>query len=298
MATAGPVPELHVMAGALVGRDGRVLVAQRPAGKVQAGRWEFPGGKKHPAETREDGLVRELQEELGIEPTEMRPLLKVRHEYPAGEAGELPRRVLIDAWVVTAWRGTPAGLDGQALQWVAPAALPDIDLLEADAPLVTALRLPAVLARATDAAGLARRAARAPRARERLGWLLDATWDWAAPEARSVLAEARAKGDVVLAMGGAWRAAEAALLDGVLVASSAGLPADLPARQLRGVEVSDLAGALAARAEGAQFLCVRDPALDARALEGLAAAGLPLVVDATRPREGGHGHATTKLWWR
>jgi len=291
------VPELHVMAGALVGKDGRVLIAQRPEGKAHAGKWEFPGGKKHPAEVPQQGLYRELVEELGIEVTEARPLLKVRHEYPAGVAGELPRRVLIDAWVVTGWRGLPAGLDGQRLQWVSSQELESIDLLEADAPLVTALRLPAVLARATDAVSLRARAARAPRSRERLGWWLDGTWDFSAPLTREVLAEVRARGDVLLAGGAQWCPAAGECLDGVVWAAEQE-PQPLPANLLAGQVANTLLEAHASVMAGMRFLCVRDPTLDARALEVLSTVGLPLVVDATNPREGGHEIATTKLWWR
>lgn len=291
------VPELHVMAGALVGKDGRVLVAQRPEGKAHAGKWEFPGGKKHPAEVPQQGLYRELVEELGIEVTEARPLLKVRHEYPAGVAGELPRRVLIDAWVVTGWRGLPAGLDGQRLQWVTPEALEEIDLLEADAPLVTALRLPAVLARATDAASLRVRAARAPRSRERLGWWLDGAWNFDDPHTREVLAEVRARGDVLLAGGAQWCPAAGECLDGVVWAVEQE-PQPLPANLLAGQVANTLLEARASVTAGMRFLCVRDPSLDARDLAVLSAVGLPLVVDATKSREGGHELATTKLWWR
>ena len=291
------VPELHVMAGALVGKDGRVLIAQRPEGKAHAGKWEFPGGKKHPAEVPQQGLYRELVEELGIEVTEARPLLKVRHEYAAGVAGELPRRVLIDAWVVTGWRGLPAGLDGPRLQWVTPEALENIDLLEADAPLVTALRLPAVLARATDAVSLRARAARAPRSRERLGWWLDGAWDFNDSHTHEVLAEVRGRGDVLLAGGAQWCAAAGEYLDGV-VWSAGEEPQALPAGLLAGQEANTLLEAHAAVKAGMRFLCVRDPALDAQALAVLGTVGLPLVVDATSPREGGHEAATTKLWWR
>ena len=56
-----------VSAVALIDRDGRVLLAQRPAGKSMAGLWEFPGGKVEPGETPEVALIRELQEELGID---------------------------------------------------------------------------------------------------------------------------------------------------------------------------------------------------------------------------------------
>ncbi len=289
--------EIHVLAGALVGKDGRILIAQRPPGKAHAGKWEFPGGKKHPAERPQQGLSRELQEELGIEVTEARPLLKVRHEYPAGVAGDSPRRVLIDAWVVTGWRGLPAGLDGQALRWVTPEELETVDLLEADGPLVTALRLPAVLARATDAASLRTRAARAPRSRERLGWWLDGGWDFTDPGVREAIGEVRARGDVLLVGDAHVEAAEAGLVDGVVWSAGAS-PRPLPATVLAGLECSSLVEARAAAAAGLRFLCVRDATLDSRALEGLATVGLPLVVDATRPREGGHDAATTKLWWR
>ena len=59
-----------VAAAALVDADGRVLIAERPAGRSMAGLWEFPGGKVHEGETPEAALVRELHEELGIDVTE------------------------------------------------------------------------------------------------------------------------------------------------------------------------------------------------------------------------------------
>ena len=55
-----------VAACALVDPDGRVLIAQRPAGKPMAGLWEFPGGKIEQGERPEETLIRELKEELGI----------------------------------------------------------------------------------------------------------------------------------------------------------------------------------------------------------------------------------------
>ena len=67
--SASPVPIVLVAAVSLVDIDGRVLIAQRPEGKAMAGLWEFPGGKVDDGETPEEALIRELQEELGIDVT-------------------------------------------------------------------------------------------------------------------------------------------------------------------------------------------------------------------------------------
>ena len=126
----------HVVAAALIDSRGRVLIAQRPAGKHLAGGWEFPGGKLEPGEERRAGLARELHEELGITLTApARPLIRVRHSYGHGD-------VLIDMWVVRQYSGEPRGLDGQALRWCSPDELQTVELLPADAPIVAALRLP------------------------------------------------------------------------------------------------------------------------------------------------------------
>jgi 8-oxo-dGTP diphosphatase len=112
---------------------GRVLVAQRPHGKELAGRWEFPGGKLHAGESPYAGLVRELREELGIDVRAAERLLRYPYAYPE-------KYVWLDVWTVTAWTGDVQSLDSQALQWVGVDALPTVDLLEADAPIVAALR--------------------------------------------------------------------------------------------------------------------------------------------------------------
>jgi mutator protein MutT len=115
---------------------GRVLIAQRPPGKHLAGGWEFPGGKLEPGEDRRAGLARELREELGITlSAPPRPLIRVRHAYDYGE-------VLIDMWVVRQYSGEPRALDGQALRWCTRDELESVELLPADGPIVSALRLP------------------------------------------------------------------------------------------------------------------------------------------------------------
>jgi 8-oxo-dGTP diphosphatase len=124
---------IHVVAGALFDASGRVLIAQRPAGKHMAGGWEFPGGKLDPGEEPLAGLKRELHEELGIEVHAAEPLIAYEHQYPE-------RRVLLDLWVVTSYTGEPQALDAPALQWVALDALDQVGLLEADVPMIAALR--------------------------------------------------------------------------------------------------------------------------------------------------------------
>jgi mutator protein MutT len=137
-----PRPFIHVVAAALIDAAGRVLIAQRPAGKHLAGGWEFPGGKLEPGEARAAGLARELGEELGIAIRNPRPLIRVRHTYAYGE-------VLIDMWVVRHYSGEPRGLDGQALKWLTQGELEKTELLPADGPIVRALRLPQRLVRSS-----------------------------------------------------------------------------------------------------------------------------------------------------
>jgi 8-oxo-dGTP diphosphatase len=124
------------VAAVLRDREGRVLIAQRPTGRHMAGRWEFPGGKVGAREGEREALVRELREELGIELLEAIPFMRSGHAYE-------DRSVELSLWRVERFNGTPQPLDGQQLKWVAPALLPDEDLLEADRPFVAALADPA-----------------------------------------------------------------------------------------------------------------------------------------------------------
>jgi 8-oxo-dGTP diphosphatase len=129
---AAPAP-IHVVAGALFDSSGRVLIAQRPPGKHMAGGWEFPGGKLNPGEAPLAGLKRELHEELGVMVQSADHLLAYRHVYP-------DRCVLLELWRVTAFTGEPRPLDAQALRWVSLQDLDTVGLLEADRPMIAALR--------------------------------------------------------------------------------------------------------------------------------------------------------------
>lgn len=125
---------IHVAAGVLVDDQGRVLLAQRPAGKHLAGMWEFPGGKLEPGETVAQALARELHEELGIAVLASAPLVSVPWHY-----GE--KTLLLDACRVTAWLGTPQSLEGQALRWAAPDTIDPGTLAPADRAILAACKL-------------------------------------------------------------------------------------------------------------------------------------------------------------
>ncbi len=131
-----PRESLRVVAAALVRRgiegELQVLIAQRPPGKWQAGLWEFPGGKIDAGEAAEDAMIRELAEEIGIRALQLLPVQTFHHDYP-------DRSIEIGLWLVPAFSGEPRGLDGQALRWVAPAALAGSDLLEADLAMIDPL---------------------------------------------------------------------------------------------------------------------------------------------------------------
>jgi 8-oxo-dGTP diphosphatase len=123
---------VRVVAAVLRDERGRVLIAQRPAGKHMGGYWEFPGGKIAPGESSEAALARELAEELGVSLRRCHPLLQLRHDYA-------DRVVELDVFMVDDYCGEPAGLEAQALKWVAAAELGGQALLPADRPIVEVL---------------------------------------------------------------------------------------------------------------------------------------------------------------
>jgi 8-oxo-dGTP diphosphatase len=134
-ASLAPLPLLLVAAVAMVDVDGRVLLAQRPAGKPMAGLWEFPGGKIRPEETPEAAVVRELAEELGVDITEscLAPFTFASHRYAEVH-------LLMPLFLCRVWKGSPGPREGQALKWFHPLAMTALPMPPPDAPLVAMLR--------------------------------------------------------------------------------------------------------------------------------------------------------------
>lgn len=122
---------LTVVAAALVDGEGRVLLQQRSAHRQMAGMWEFPGGKVEEGERPERALIRELQEELGIETDEA--CLAPATFASADLQG---RHLLLLLYVCRKWRGTPQALDSDGLQWVRPHQMFALSMPPADKPLI------------------------------------------------------------------------------------------------------------------------------------------------------------------
>jgi len=128
-------PVIAVACGVLVNGAGEVLIAQRPEGKIAAGKWEFPGGKIEAGESPLQALVRELREELGVEVGAARRLIRFRHDYA-------DRIVILDTWLVSRFDGAPHARERQLFDWVPVDGLQRLDTLPTVAPIALALRLP------------------------------------------------------------------------------------------------------------------------------------------------------------
>jgi len=126
---------LEVAAAVIQRADGAFLLARRPAGKVYAGYWEFPGGKIEPGEPPERALARELREELGIEARTAFPWLTREYTYPHAA-------VRLNFFRVTAWQGDPHPKEKQAIAWQRLGTPLVAPMLPANAPVLAALELP------------------------------------------------------------------------------------------------------------------------------------------------------------
>jgi 8-oxo-dGTP diphosphatase len=131
-------PITEVVAAVLTQTDGRVLLAQRPPGKVYAGYWEFPGGKVEPGELLETALARELHEELGIVVSRACRWITRVFEYPHAI-------VRLNFFRVFDWQGEPHPHEGQVFSWQQPDAVEVTPLLPANFPILKALSLPPLL---------------------------------------------------------------------------------------------------------------------------------------------------------
>ncbi|WP_201279474.1 pyrimidine (deoxy)nucleoside triphosphate diphosphatase [Cedecea colo] len=119
---------------AIIERDGKILLAQRPEDGDQPGLWEFPGGKVESGESQPAALIRELREELGIE-------AEVGN-YVASHKREVSGRLIhLHAWHVPSFRGELTAYCHSGLIWCYPAEALAYALAPADIPLLDAFRV-------------------------------------------------------------------------------------------------------------------------------------------------------------
>lgn len=125
---------------ACVVRDGqgRVLMARRRPDQLASGYWEIPGGKIEPGEATDAAARRELFEETGLVADAIRPLARYRHRFPT-------RTLDLSFFEATSWSGTPSGIEGQALEWVAPANPQVGPILASNMRILRLLSLPRVV---------------------------------------------------------------------------------------------------------------------------------------------------------
>lgn len=121
-----------IVTAAVLCRGDKILITRRPLDKQQGGLWEFPGGKLHGGESPEEGLKRELAEELGIEITVGPIFAAAYYRYEWGP-------VLVLAYLCRMQGGVIRNLEVAEHRWVEAAEISRFDMLPADLPIVQKL---------------------------------------------------------------------------------------------------------------------------------------------------------------
>lgn len=127
------VKQLNISVGIIRNDQKQIFITQRDATSHMAGFWEFPGGKIESGETPEQALIRELQEEVGIDAAEPELIRTLKHSFP-------DRVVNLHFFLVQSWSGEPYGREGQPKRWVAQTELQEADFPAANAEIVVALQ--------------------------------------------------------------------------------------------------------------------------------------------------------------
>ena len=126
----------EIVVAAMIARDdGRILIAERPEGKFMAGWWEFPGGKLEFGERPEDGLAREVREELGIE-------IEVGDPFHVVNVARTPESAVLVVFYWCRWAGGEIQLlDAGDVAWVTPDDFARFRFLESNQSVVEKLKI-------------------------------------------------------------------------------------------------------------------------------------------------------------
>lgn len=123
---------IDVAVGILIDQHGRCLVGQRLVQDQYYAKWEFPGGKLENGETSEEALVREFEEELGIQVEQSEHFVTIEHNYP-------DRKVRLYVHLIPKYQGEPVGMEGQAIRWVNQEEFKGLDFLEGNKEITNRL---------------------------------------------------------------------------------------------------------------------------------------------------------------
>lgn len=125
--------QVHVVSGIMKNENGHILCTKRSSNGRLPDKWEFPGGKIEPGESKQQTLVRELREELGIEAIIGKHFCTVTHQYPEFH-------LTMDVFDIEQFSGDITLYVHQNAKWVSPNKLLTLDWLEADYPVVRQLQ--------------------------------------------------------------------------------------------------------------------------------------------------------------
>ena len=126
---------IHVAVAVIMNDDGAVCISLRHKDTHQGGLWEFPGGKIEQPETAQQALIREIKEELDLEISESRPLIKVLHDYH-------DKKVCLHVHRVLSYTGQAKGVEGQKVEWIPVDELSSYEFPLANLPIIKAVQLP------------------------------------------------------------------------------------------------------------------------------------------------------------
>lgn len=123
---------INVVAGIIIGSDGKILITQRPKHLHKGGYWEFPGGKVEAGETEHQALARELLEELSLKYSNAEHFQSLSFSYPE-------KTVNLSFYKISNLQSEAKALEGQLMQWVEVSKLLNYQFPEANEPVVEAL---------------------------------------------------------------------------------------------------------------------------------------------------------------
>ena len=118
---------------ALIVKDGRFMICQRPANKKRALLWEFVGGKVERGETKEQALIRECREELGVTVRPGALFCEVDHDYP-------DISVRLSVYYADIVEGEPQKLEHEDIRWITTCEIPLYEFCPADKDILEKIK--------------------------------------------------------------------------------------------------------------------------------------------------------------